>query len=337
MMFLSRHSRGGANRPARRSRYLAAVAAAAVLAVLGAVPAAAATAGDAGSPPKVKYYIVQPASHGHQQFLYEIAAQTLGNSNLYTEIFQMNKGRLQPDGGRLEVPTSIDPGWILVLPATASGPGVHYGPLPAVRAPNSQPTTSASPAMSTPSQTAPAAAAVGSPGQGTSREIILGAIFIALVALVGVATSIGRRGRTSTAVLAPAAAPDAPRPEPPTRPSRTSVPGVNADQLPAGLAAPVPFSAPRQPPGSTGITQPWPSPLPPVTPTLPADSRTAAGNTAGEPASPAPAADQPEPIDDLRLPDLINPPDPAAEPGPHPASGDAPWPDFLAAPQRPIR
>ena len=45
-------------------------------------------------------------------------------------IFKLNKDRLQPDGGRLENPTVIDPGWILVLPSNASGPGVHYGPLP---------------------------------------------------------------------------------------------------------------------------------------------------------------------------------------------------------------
>lgn len=66
--------------------------------------------------------IVQPPKNGHKEFLFEIAAQTLGNGNLYMEIFNLNKGRLQPDGGRLVKPTSIDPGWILVLPAKASGP-----------------------------------------------------------------------------------------------------------------------------------------------------------------------------------------------------------------------
>jgi hypothetical protein len=82
-----------------------------------------------------KYYIVQPSDHGQPEYLYEIAAKTLGNGDLEKEIFQLNKGRLQPGGGRLENPSTIRPGWILILPASASGPGVHYGPLPPVSTP----------------------------------------------------------------------------------------------------------------------------------------------------------------------------------------------------------
>ncbi|HTZ29445.1 MAG TPA: hypothetical protein VMC83_35935 [Streptosporangiaceae bacterium] len=78
----------------------------------------------------VKYYIVPPPHNGQKAFLFEIAAQVLGNGNLYPEIFNLNKGRLQPDGARLENPSAIDPGWILILPAAAQGPGVHFGPLP---------------------------------------------------------------------------------------------------------------------------------------------------------------------------------------------------------------
>lgn len=100
----------------------------------------------------VKYYIVQPPSHGHKEFLYEIAVKTLGNGNLASEIFTLNQGRLQPGGGRLESPTAIQPGWILVLPATASGAGVHYGPLPAVSPPPA-PSVTASPAPLTPVRT----------------------------------------------------------------------------------------------------------------------------------------------------------------------------------------
>ena len=64
--------------------------------------------------------------------LYSIAAATLGNGSLYTEIFKLNKGRLQPNGQRLENPHSVEPGWILLLPPGASGPGVQSGPLAAV-------------------------------------------------------------------------------------------------------------------------------------------------------------------------------------------------------------
>jgi len=60
-----------------------------------------------------------------RRYLYEIALKTVGNGSLATTIFKLNRGRLQPDGSRLQDPNVIEPGWILVLPATASGPGVR--------------------------------------------------------------------------------------------------------------------------------------------------------------------------------------------------------------------
>ena len=93
-------------------------------------------------PSWVKYFIVPPPHNGHKVYLFEIAATTLGNGNLYKEIFNLNKGRLQPGGARLENPAVIAPGWILILPSDAHGPGVHYGPLPSPH-PVGQPSTSA--------------------------------------------------------------------------------------------------------------------------------------------------------------------------------------------------
>jgi len=82
----------------------------------------------------VRYYIVgRPGDHQNDD-LYEIAVKTLGNGNLATTIFKLNQGRLQPGGGRLQDPSVIKPGWILVLPRTASGPGVRFGPLPGLTA-----------------------------------------------------------------------------------------------------------------------------------------------------------------------------------------------------------
>jgi hypothetical protein len=91
------------------------------------------------SGPRVKYFIVPPSRHGHQEFLYEIAAETLGDGNRYREIFNLNQGRLQPDGAQLKVATAIDSGWILELPPNASGPGVHFGPLPVVQPKSAKP------------------------------------------------------------------------------------------------------------------------------------------------------------------------------------------------------
>jgi hypothetical protein len=114
-------------------------------------------AADPAPPAKVKYYIVQRSYDGRPEYLFEIAVKTLHNSNLSMEIFRLNKGRLQPGGGRLENPDVIRPGWILILPPNASGPGVHYGPLPQVRATSTR-VTPGTPRASVPGRRSAAAA-----------------------------------------------------------------------------------------------------------------------------------------------------------------------------------
>lgn len=92
----------------------------------------------------VPFYIVQSSADGQPEFLFEIAQRFLGDGNRFNEIFDLNKGRKQPDGGALTVPTSLDPGWVLQLPADAQGAGLQVGPLPG----GSQPTASTSPSPS---------------------------------------------------------------------------------------------------------------------------------------------------------------------------------------------
>jgi hypothetical protein len=161
--------------PAVRRIRLVAIACAicglATLVIMGVL--ATLQADKAASHPRwVKYYIVQPPSAGVRQYLYEIAAQTLGSGKLAAEIFSLNKGRPQPGGARLVNPTIIRPGWILMLPPSAHGPGVHYGPLPAVTAarspqatPSGTPTPTATP---TPSAT-PTTGAKASPSVSASK------------------------------------------------------------------------------------------------------------------------------------------------------------------------
>lgn len=48
--------------------------------------------------------------------LWDIAEKRLGDGNRYKEIYKLNKGREQPDGGRLSDPDVIEPGWRLILP-----------------------------------------------------------------------------------------------------------------------------------------------------------------------------------------------------------------------------
>ncbi|MER7277835.1 hypothetical protein ABT369_25680 [Dactylosporangium sp. NPDC000244] len=113
-----------------RIRWTRALVAALAAVVLGSVvpgPPAVAHAPSAGVG---KYYVVGPPVNGRNEFLFDIAARTLGNGRRYTEILQLNAGRPQPDGGQLSDPATLRPGWVLLLPPDAAGPGVHDGPPP---------------------------------------------------------------------------------------------------------------------------------------------------------------------------------------------------------------
>ncbi|HLX50739.1 MAG TPA: hypothetical protein VKS82_20610 [Streptosporangiaceae bacterium] len=165
--------------------------------------------------PWVKYYIVQPPDHGQKEFLYEIAAKTLGNGNLYTVIFDLNKGRLQPDGASLETPTAIDPGWILELPSNAHGPGVHDGPLPVVTAAAQV----AQQVTNVPQPHRPAGPAVSASDDRTA--LVFGAALAALLIMAGLgAFALSRRWRNRAGQprlakrdekAGPATSPSAPR------------------------------------------------------------------------------------------------------------------------------
>ncbi|WFE25482.1 hypothetical protein O7623_19045 [Solwaraspora sp. WMMD791] len=98
-------------------------------------PAGAAPGGDPIPPRSTptetgKYYVVGPPVDGQREFLYAIAVKTLGDGTRYREILLLNQGRPQPDGGQLVDATTVEPGWILILPADAAGPDVLTGALP---------------------------------------------------------------------------------------------------------------------------------------------------------------------------------------------------------------
>jgi hypothetical protein len=122
------------------------------LALLAAVfsPVAAQAAPSAGP---VKYYVVRSDYAGQPEFLFEIAQRFLGSGDRNTEIFELNKGRIQPDGLSMTKPEAILPGWVLQLPADAKGDGVQTGVLPKYAPP-----ASAAPATAT---TAAASATAG--------------------------------------------------------------------------------------------------------------------------------------------------------------------------------
>ena len=72
-----------------------------------------------------KVYVVGPPEGTHNESLWEIAQQHLGDGRRYREIFEMNVGRIQPDGAKLTTPSLIRPGWILNMPSDAYGAEVR--------------------------------------------------------------------------------------------------------------------------------------------------------------------------------------------------------------------
>ncbi|MFI5935029.1 S8 family serine peptidase [Actinoplanes sp. NPDC051494] len=78
----------------------------------------------------VKYYTVTSSHNGAKENLTEIADRFLGDSARSAEVFNLNSGRPQPDGGVLVDPGRLAAGWMLILPWDAVGGGVQYGVLP---------------------------------------------------------------------------------------------------------------------------------------------------------------------------------------------------------------
>ncbi len=71
-----------------------------------------------------KHYEVMPPQGRNHDTSWDIAERTLGDGMRWKEIYDLNKFRLQPDGRRYTDADLIRPGWQLLLPADAKGPGV---------------------------------------------------------------------------------------------------------------------------------------------------------------------------------------------------------------------
>ncbi|MFC0109611.1 hypothetical protein [Kibdelosporangium aridum] len=105
------------------------VLAAFVLLLLVFAPASALAAQD-----PVPYYVV-PGKPGQpsDRNLFDVAGTTLGDPNRWPEIFELNVGRVQPDGSTLGNPGELRSGWTLVLPKDARSGEIRIGPPPTAR------------------------------------------------------------------------------------------------------------------------------------------------------------------------------------------------------------
>ena len=113
----------------------------------GATPSGAPVATQPADSPST--YVVQRGDT-----LWGIAERQLGDPLEWQAIYQLNEGRLQPDGATLTDPHWIDPGWTLLLPAATSPPSAApVSPPP--------PTTPTSPTTEPPATTLPPATTPG--------------------------------------------------------------------------------------------------------------------------------------------------------------------------------
>ncbi len=270
-----------------------------------AAPGAVAATPVRGPDTTAKYYVVPPPVGGQKEFLFDVAVKTLGNGKRYREIFELNQGRPQPDGGRLTDPMDLRPGWILLLPPDAQGPDVHTGALSSV---------GAAPAGGAAATTGPATPLppgnTAHPGGGTGVGTVLmlvGGILVALPLLGGLLL-LGVRWRRSAAPAGrpvPGPAPLAgPRPEPAPGPlpdlvpgpAPTWVPGTATEWLPGPTSEPMAQPEPEPEPEPQPVAESQPEPeIEPVTEPLPFGS-------ADRPAEPA--AERPPTAADPALPHL---------------------------------
>src|ERR1019366_5896953 len=79
----------------------------------------------AQQPRAEKIYVVRPPAGRYHESMWEIAQNHLGDGRRYREIFELNSGRLQPDGSKLTIASLIRPGWVLRMPRDAFGPGIE--------------------------------------------------------------------------------------------------------------------------------------------------------------------------------------------------------------------
>lgn len=109
----------------RLTRFVFLLGALGLLVAVG-VPA---LAGSVASPPRVKYYLVTATADGEAETLPEIAMRLLDSADRAEDIYELNEGRTQADGGMLTRGGPLHVGWVLVLPWDAIGDGVRYGVL----------------------------------------------------------------------------------------------------------------------------------------------------------------------------------------------------------------
>ncbi|MET7951116.1 hypothetical protein [Micromonospora sp. NPDC005324] len=290
----------------------------AVLLMLGPTLSTQAYAAPTPSSAAQKFYVVGAPVDGQREFLFAIAAQTLGDGKRYREIFDLNRGRPQPDGRIMNDPTVVESGWILLLPDDARGPGVRTGPLPSVPPPTNLPSAGTSPA--------PAEAEPEADEGGVSPSLLATAAGLLLAALtVPLLLRRSRRVPASTGPAAEAAATSRPRPpreaEADTAATGTPPAATGTVKLPLVRGLPRLDAAPEPP----VTTRPSAAPVASTTPTLAGPDTPASSPSRPTPAGPADAPAAPPRLPAVPPPvDIIGAPSATARPNGRPSAAAPP-------------
>ena len=117
------------------------------------------------APNSDKMYLVKPPVGRFHESLWEIAQNHLGDGRRYREIFELNSGRVQPDGSKLTIASLIRPGWMLLMPKDAHGPGIQ-----AVTPQMADELGAASHSQASARQRRPSGRATGRPGSNRVRS-----------------------------------------------------------------------------------------------------------------------------------------------------------------------
>jgi hypothetical protein len=142
-----------------------------------------------------KVYRVQPPEGRYHDNLWDIAERELGEGRRYSEIFELNRGRIQPDGHELSLARLIYPHWLLIMPEDASVERVVAVTPPAP--PDPAPASAAGPAST---DTVPAAdesdRAAGQPVKSSPSAGDLATAGLLAASLLAAVEVIRRRIRT---------------------------------------------------------------------------------------------------------------------------------------------